>query len=129
MKTLILFLIVTLCPINALAYEVKYLEKDTPAPFSGFLFSKESEKQLREMEQDLALCNKASALYVKQSEAQEELFKLAQRKASLYETQSDRLAKELADQRSTTFWQNTAYFIGGALLSGIIAYGYSRVLR
>lgn len=124
------YLIILILTIQSVFAEdsVKYVNIGDPAPFSGYLFSVEKEKRLRLMDQEFDLCNRKSELLSQYATKQEQIMLLSDKKIALYETQIDRLSKQVVEQRDATFWQNAFYFIGGAVLTGVIAYGYSRTV-
>lgn len=113
--TIILFLSIS---FNSLA-QPKYIEKGTPAPFTGFLFSAEDElknrKELIELDgyrQKYPLLNENNEILKQQ--------------VNLWRTQSEDLSKQLIRQERSTFWQNLGYFALGAVLTTGMAFAVNQ---
>lgn len=121
MKLLKTMLIALLIPAVSFG-QVKYIEKDTPAPYTGFLFTPEKEQQIRLtlIEHDFLKL---------ELEVYKDTNKLLQERANLWQKQSTELANELVKKERLTFWQNTLYFGLGAILTGVLAVGVSRAVR
>lgn len=113
-------------PFNSLA-DVKFLDKNEPAPFAGYLFSPDKEKEAR-----IGLVEKD---YYKQlTESQNRVIilnndneKIYTERLNLYRNQNAELQKELANQRSTSELQRWIYFGAGIFLSGFAVWGASRL--
>lgn len=126
-KVLIVLLVSTL-QVPCLA-DVAYVERGNPAPFTGFLFSPDQEKQLRLTDQKLEFCTEKTNLLKESLETQNEVIKFSNQRVELYKTQSDNLAKQVTEIKDDSFWKNSLYFLVGATLTGLVAYGYSRATR
>lgn len=113
MKTILYTLL--LVPTLVLG-QVKFIEKDTPAPYSGFLYTREESQKLR-LELIEADFNR------KELDALKKQNELLMDMASNWRTQSKQLSDELVRKERNSFWQNTLYFSLGALLTGAIAIG------
>lgn len=88
-----------------LAQDVIYLDKDSKAPFSGYLLPEEKVKELRNntIERDL---------YKTEVD-------LRERQVKLLNEQNDKLALTLQSTSSLSTWEKVGYFIGGVLITGL----------
>jgi hypothetical protein len=100
---------------SSLADDAKYITKDTPAPFTGFLITVDKAEKIRLMDIDLRLSNTTNEILTKQND--------------LLKGQVDHLSKELVDSRDSNIWGKIGFFLIGAVLTGGIAIGVSRAVR
>jgi hypothetical protein len=112
MRLVTFFLLLSLVSSNTFAQEAKYLTKDTPAPFTGFLITPEKAEKVREMDIDLRLTTKTNEILTKQNE--------------LLLGQVDSLSKKVVEARDDSTWNKIGYFIIGAGITGLLGYGIYR---
>lgn len=105
---------------SALADDAKYLEQGKPAPFTGYLITSEKAEKIRLMDIDLTTERRVN------SALKDENAFLTQRLENS-KTHIQHLQSEVA--RKDDFWVKTGYFIAGALVTGLIAYGTVRAIR
>lgn len=123
------FLIVSL--INNLCYaeDVIRLEKDKPAPFTGYLFTDSKTKEIRiqllereaykELNESL---EKTNSLYKQNTEMKDQQIKIITE-------QNTNLAKNLREERSTSNWERFMWFGLGVLATGAALHGLKEIAR
>lgn len=103
------------------------LNQGTPAPYSGYLISKEKVQQFYQMDlenKELKLMNESfsrSVQFYKNNDSSS----ATQITSLLY--RNDDLAKELASARTTTSFEKVAYFVGGILIAGFGVWGAQKL--
>lgn len=95
--------------------KVKYLGQNDPAPYAGYLFTPEATKQLRVDAIELDGSKRLNQYYSEQINTYETRLKD-------YQQQNNELSSRLASS-DTSFFSKAGYFIFGAVLTGMIAYG------
>ena len=128
MKTLAYILLFTLSA-QAFCDDVLYVQKGVPAPITGYLFSSDREKALRLTDENLSICTTKTDLLQKKADLTTDMLNLSSQRADLYQKNSEALSKELQSHTSDSFWKNSLYFLGGALVTGLIAAGVSHAVR
>lgn len=108
---------------------VTYLNKGDVAPYEGYLFSIEAEKKLRVTDQELTLCTEKNDLLTKSVAINLELTTVYKNKADLYQQHSENLSKQLLAEKSDSFLSKGFYFVLGAALTGLVAYGAAHAVR
>ncbi len=91
---------------------VQAIQEGEKANCSGFLFDKKTEEA----------AYKATRIV----ELQEKENQILEKRLELYVKQSEALAKELAKKKNTEEFVRVFYFIGGALITGIVARNVNR---
>lgn len=94
--------------------DVTYLKKDSKAPCTGYLFSEEKEAEVRIKIQSYDYLEKFS-------NKQTELINNYDNQIDVLEQKNNLLLDRINDKESKNFWENTAYFILGAVITGYIA--------
>lgn len=103
----------------AVADDAIFLDVNKPAPFAGFLLSKEKVISLRNNDIDLTFLKKENDnLKIEVTDYQARL--------DNYKTENKDLAERL-QKSNTSFFERTGFFILGAILTGSIAYGLYKV--
>ncbi len=108
---------------------VVYLPKDQKAPYDGYLFTPDMEKEVRLNTINLKYSEELNASLVKINAIHKDNLQILDQRVKLYQDQSDSLAKSLESSRSTSFFEKTLYFGLGAIITGGIAYGVTKSLR
>lgn len=118
MKNLIVIFLI----FSSLVYAddgVIYLDKDKPAPFSGFLFSPEKEQiarfALKELDYYKAL-NESREKVIVLYKTNETLYT---ERLEQYRKQNDTLSQDLFSARQTTSWEKFFYLATGVLITGV----------
>jgi len=117
LNSLCLLLIIT--PVNTFAEDVIKLDKGTPAPYTGYLFSPETEQKAR-------LSVKELSYYKELNIINEEALNLYSKRLTLTDTENLQLRDTIRKQEDVNFWKNTLYFVFGAVITGAIAIGVNR---
>ena len=54
---------------------------------------------------------------------------IQEKKVNILLTQNDKLSQDLYSARQTSTWENTLWFFGGVVLTGLIFYGTSQAYK
>jgi len=106
----------------ASAEDVVLLNKDQPAPFTGFLVTKEKVEKIYHLDLDLQLKTKESEIYKQQLLLTQDQLK---RNNEFIDTQS----KRIVEMQDNSIFTKIGYFILGSIVTGAIAYGVTTTLR
>ncbi len=117
-----LFLVSNMC----FAQNVKVVKKGDSVPFDGVLFTKELEKDIRE---DVQKLNKRNDILTKLNEINEKEIDILTKRLVLYQDKSKELVDREIEFERDGFIKNTAYFLSGALITGLITYGVLQTQR
>lgn len=109
--------------------QVEYLEKGKAAPFTGYLFTPEKEAEVRKANEDLKLYKLIEDNNSKILKLKEDQLVVVKEQANLWQTQSERLSKQLVDAENRAFWRNTLYFGLGALITTSIVFGVNQASK
>lgn len=104
---------------------VAHLDKGDPAPFEGWIFTPGKEKDLRLLDQNYNYYKSLSDSLAIINKAQNDNLLKDQDRLSIKDQQIDNLSKRLNDF-DTNFLAKAGYFILGATITGLIAYGVYR---
>lgn len=118
MKLLLLLFISFNC------YAFTPIKKGEPSPSNGFVVTHKQEKELRQKNEDQKLkIRSLSQLKLTQDQ-------IIQKQDDMIKTQSEynRDLSEALATKPTGFWEKTAYFMAGALLTGLVSYGTIKAL-
>lgn len=110
---------------NAFAVDdnsVVYLPKNNPAPFSGYLITPAKADKVHDINVELKSQQKINGLLQEEQD-------LYVKRLQNSQAESDRLAKQLVDERDKSFFNKAGYFVLGAVLTGFISYGLVRSLK
>lgn len=129
MRTLIaMTLLISLISYNCFGQtesNVVLLEKNSPAPFKGYLFTEEKTLKIR---QDLIDINNLKILkssYEKSIDLYEKKEDNYNNKINLLLEQNDKLSKALQTQQQYSELNKTLWFVMGVLATGVGAYAVS----
>lgn len=112
MKLILVLMTVLSCVSNAETLPVQYLQKNNPAPFTGYLFTPEQEKFIRhKVEQNEILINI--------TKKQEEIL-------ILYENDNKELNKEIQRKEVKSFFNKILYGLLGLGIGFIAGTVYGR---
>lgn len=122
MKRLICFFLIISQPV--FADNVIHLNKTDPAPYAGYLFTPDMEKKLRQTDLDATFYKsqniQLNAVITTQND---EISKLGQQ-ITLRNNELDSMEKRISS--SEGFFTKAAWFISGALITGLLAQGIYR---
>jgi hypothetical protein len=113
---------------NAIA-DVVFLDKNKPAPFSGYLFGEEEAQNARNAVIDRDRYRLLSDSLQHTVNLQSENIKLEEKRVELYKTKTDELAKELYSARTVNNWERVGWFILGIAATTAAGYAISHVSR
>lgn len=113
----ILLVINNIAFANAASPVVVYLPKTTPAPFDGYLFTPEKEKDLRLINDTNNYLKQINSIQVDINKAQTDEIDVLNKRIEIAD-------KKIASDHSWIL--DAAYFVGGALVTGLIAQGLYR---
>lgn len=115
--------------VTANANEVTYLEQGKPAPFTGYLFSTEQEKEIRYQLIDADFNTKRLQIKDGIISNYESQIVIYDKRLELYKNTSEELAKQMIANKDVSFWEKSFYFILGATLTGLVSYGLVNTLK
>lgn len=104
------------------ADDVSYLKKGDPAPFTGYLISPEKADSIREMKIDLDTQKQINGLLLDNQ-------KIYEQRVDNLRKQSEDLAKQVETMKDSSMFTKVGFFVLGSVLTGLVAYGTTRVLR
>lgn len=119
MKKLISLLLLTSIPFQALADQVVYLPKDTPAPYTGYLFDREKAEKIRLLDLNYQEATKKVDYYKTDND-------LYEKRLVNLRSQNDNLAQQNVELRENSIWSKLGFFVLGAAATTAIAIGVSR---
>lgn len=129
MKTLSI-LLVFLLSFNVLAQEgVKYIDKDSPAPYNGYLFTIKKTQSVRKelIEKDrLAEFNKVLQENIK---LQEKIIVNKNEQVKLLSDQNEKLAKEIDSKKGMSTFEKCLWFGLGVTAAGFAVYGAKQIVN
>lgn len=109
--------------------EVVVLEKGTSAPYTGYLFPKETAQKTRIKLIEGEEAKKLNESYVRSIEIYRKNEELNNQKVNILLEQNDKLSRSLTDAREMTAFEKIAWFVGGVLVSGAAVYGASKLAK
>lgn len=102
--------------------QVLFIQKDSPAPYNGYLFTPEAEKKNADKLIELDYTIQQLGIMKEEQEA-------LKMRLVTWQDAAKSANKELVKQERARFWENTLYFGLGAVLTGVLAVGVSRAVR
>jgi len=130
MKKIFTLALILMFSFNVLAEgPVKYVLKGEPAEYNGYLFTPEKEKEVRFKLIDGELNKELLEINTKKLNLVEAQYKLANDQSLMWQTESNRLAKELVRKDRLDFWENLMYFGLGVLVTVAAGYTVNRIQR
>lgn len=109
--------------------QVQYIEKNTPAPYSGFLFTVEAERANRKSLLDLDVYKQLDESNKRMLELRIQENKVLTDQYTLWKTQSESLSKQLVDANNNSFWKSLLYFGLGCVVTTGLAFAVTRATR
>lgn len=113
----------------AIAQDAKYLKKDTPAPFDGFLITSKRVEELKiginERDRYKLLNESLERSLVLEKENNE----LQEKKVNLLTEQNDKLAKTLGEERNVSDLTKILWFSLGVIATGFAIYGVKQLQK
>lgn len=121
-------LILLLIPSIALA-QVKHLNKNDKAPFSGYLFSPDKEAEVRKTNEDYKTLVLVDQNNQKLFKLKDDQIGIMDKQITLWRTQSQDLSKQLVERENSSFWKQTLFFGLGAIVTTAIVYGVNKASK
>ncbi len=106
-----------------------FIEKDTPAPFSGYLFTQEAGKELKLKLVDLEYFKQLSTSLQNQVDLYVKLDLKSQEKLTVLSEQNDKLAKTAYNASSFNAWEKFGYFTLGVLATVLAAFAVKQAIK
>lgn len=103
--------------------EVRFLEKGQQAPFTGYLFTPELEKEFRLMDKKLEFSTQLNTSYESLIKSYEGNEAILHKRVEICQTQNEKLAKPKSDLGSF------GYFILGAATTILIMFAHGKINR
>ena len=122
------FLCLLLISSTALG-QVVHLDKGTPAPVEGYLFSLDAEKANRKSLLDLDIYKELDASSKRMLDLKTQENTILTQQYVLWKDQSASLSKQLVSARNDTFWHSLLYFSLGCIITTGLAYGVNKATR
>ncbi len=126
MKLASLLLLVS---ITAAADPVIYIEKATPAPYAGYLFTPEAELKNRLQLLDGDYYKQLEVLSQKSIETYKLQLSMTESQRDLWSKEAQRLSKELVSNQDSSFWKSSAYFALGCVVTTAIAFAVNKATK
>lgn len=109
--------------------QVQYLPKDTPAPYTGYLFTPEAEKANRKSLLDLDIYKQLDESNKRILDLRMQENKVLTEQYQLWKEQSDSLSKQLVSARNDTFWKSLVYFGLGCIVTTGLAFAVNKATK
>ena len=114
-------------PQQCFGYDVKYLIQNSPAPFTGYLISTDTEKDFRIMNDELEYEKKINVSLKNVTKAYEDTNVVMQTRITNQETQIDHLTKKLGD--SDSLFSKIGMFLLGSVVATAITFSVAKASR
>jgi hypothetical protein len=129
-KLLVLLVLILNILLNNKAFsQVTVVKKGDTVQYDGVLFSKDKEIELRQMALDLDFEKKRNLKLSDLVEVSEKQIQQMNKRIELYDKRIGDLYSKQVDEESNQSWKNAAYFLSGALITGLIGYGVVQAYR
>lgn len=111
------------------APQIDVIRKGDPAPYDGLIMNAEQEQQFRLTEKKYNNAVEQIDSLTKLHKHYQENNQILMQRVENYQEHHQKLAKQVVDMKDSNFLENTLYFLGGAVLTGFIAYGVVNSLK
>lgn len=123
MKQLLISLIILVSiPLGHTDDQAVYLTKGQPAPFTGYLITQDQANTARKNSIDLGAQLKINIELMDENS-------LLNQRLSNAQQQDTFLSKQLVDEQDKGFFSKAGYFLLGAGITGLLAYGTEHALK
>ncbi len=109
--------------------QVKYVEKGTPAPYDGYLFTPEKEQEVRQANESLKYYKLVDETSQRILTLKDNEIKLLTESSTIWHNQSIELSKQLEASKDSSFWRQALYFGLGAVLTTAITFGVNQASK
>jgi len=123
LKILLIFLTAISLNNKALADEVQYLSKDSPAPYTGILIPVEKAQELRKDALDLQITKQINLSLTRSVDLYKANEELYDKKITLLNDYNLKLSEALNKSNNTSTLEKAFYFGLGAVIVGFTSYG------
>ena len=127
MKKIILMILSV--SLTAKAADPVKLEKDSPAPFTGLLFSETKALELRNSLIDLDTEKKLNLSFQRELQLKNSSLEFRQNEVTLLQERNNKLSSSLMDERTMTTWERIGWFSLGIVATGLAFYGASKIQK
>ena len=123
---MILMLSVSLAQSGFAASSIKPIKKNESAPYDGYVINEEAEKNFRQINEEKKHLEKVNIKLEDLGQKQAKIIDNQDRRIELNQSLNEKLI--LAEERKERegFWMKAIYFLGGAVMASIVAYGAAR---
>ncbi len=128
-KTFWTFLILICLSNQAFGDAAVFIQKDTPAPYSGYLFTEAAGKDLKLKLVDLEYFKALSTSLQSQVDLYSKIEVKYQEKITIVEEQNDKLAKSVYSERNMNNWERAGYFVLGVAATVFAAFAVKQVVK
>lgn len=128
-KAILLISLISLITFSSFADDVVIIQAGEKAPYTGYLFPKETAQLTRVKLIEGEEAAKLNESYVRSIEIYRKNEDVQNQKVNILLERNDNLAKSLTDAREMTTFEKVAWFAGGIILSGAAVYGASQLRR
>lgn len=122
MNRFIIIFLIGLISSNSFAEEVVYLEQSKPAPFTGFLITEKKAERIRLIDIENKTIKLSNEMLVKENS-------LVNEQLNIYRNHSDKLAKDLVQERDSGVFGRFGLFLLGAATATLITFGVKQAVR
>jgi len=122
MKSIVCLLLSINLISPAFAEDVTLLKEGQPAPWAGFLLTREKVEKVYKLDLDLQLQTKQSEIYSQQ-------LKLTQDQLERNNKFIDEQSKRIVSMQENSIWTKIGFFVIGSVITGAIAYGVTTTLK
>jgi len=123
MKVITVAIILSLASQSVFAQEVKYLEKGQTAPYTGFLFTPDLEKEFRLMDKKLEFNVELNVSYENLIKSYQGNEALQNKRIDICQAQNEKLAKPKSSL------EGVGSFLLGVATTLLVAFAYKQVVR
>lgn len=126
MKSIYLLTFLLISSTSIACDPVKYLEKGSPAPCTGYLFTPEKEKEVRLKVVELEYEKELNISKSKQIELYKQELQFSDERLKLWNTEALSLNKELVKRQNNDFLKSALFFLLGAAVTTGITYAVNK---
>lgn len=123
------YLFLVLLLIHPSYAQVQYVEKGQPAPYEGFLFTREAEHKARLSNEELKYVSKVLEFQKNLEEVQTKQLSTLNERLLIRDQQIDSMAKTISESKETPWFSYIGFFLLGSLVTTGVVYGVSKAIR
>ena len=123
---MILMLSVSLAQSGFAASSIKPIKKNESAPYDGYVINEEAEKNFRQINEEKKHLEKVNIKLEDLGQKQAKIIDNQDRRIELNQSLNEKLILAVERKEREGFWMKAIYFLGGAVMASIVAYGAAR---